>query len=93
MGVLATYISVACFALVPMGTALLARANGMGVAMSWLLAGGPIVGGFLAYFLTVTLKGRFLDWTALGPLLLSLVFVFNFWQARKLVRGLPGRVS
>lgn len=86
MDVIATYFSVICFVLVPMASSRLARANGLSQSAAWLLAFGPILIGFVAYFLASHLNGNSLDWSFLGSLMIAFIFVTNFWQAHKLAR-------
>ncbi|QBF31341.1 hypothetical protein [Thalassococcus sp. S3] len=54
--------------------------------MAALFAFGPLVIGFSIYLSVVLITGAPRDWSALGPILMALAFILNFWQARELVR-------
>ncbi len=65
----------------------------MSLPRAWLLAFGPFLVCFLAYYLAVILGGGHRNWSLLGPLLMGFACVTNFWQARKLARSIPERVN
>lgn len=81
------YVSVICFALVPSGTLLLARANGWNHVLALAISFGPIVWFFAFYWVVAVFAGQHQDWGHTGPVLLCLTFILNFWQTLTYIRS------